>query len=176
MTADALNPTRVLCLMTFESSLWLALKEALPLTAHAVRVENSVELGTPDVNLCVPGCQFTRQYGEWWLEVSTTGWGGWVELKVQEAPVRKTTVFKCEHFTMEQRQWLVSRCRAGGRAYLLLQVKQEGKQSLPGSGKYLWIRGDVAAVWVGQCTLTELLERCEWVGDSLVLLVEYLQR
>lgn len=133
--------------MTREANLWASFKEALPSDAHAVRIENQVEVGTPDVNLCF------------------NGFDGWVELKVQEAPKRATTTFRCEHFTMEQRLWLVDRCRAGGRAYLLLQS----------GSHYLWLRGDVAAVWVGQCTLSDLHGKSEWVGEHLSELVDHLR-
>lgn len=145
--------------MTRESNLWTLFKEAMPSSWHAVRIENCVEIGTPDVNLCVP-------YGqeEGCGDGAGTGRGYWIELKVQEAPKRAKTLFKCEHFTMEQRQWLVDRCRAGGRAYLLLQA----------GSSYLWIRGDIAAVWLGGCTLTELVDKSEWHGGSLGGLVEYL--
>ena len=133
--------------MTLESSLWVAFRQALPARCHAVRIENEVEIGTPDVNFCL-----TVDY--------------WVELKVQEAPKRAKTKFKIDHFTIEQRQWLVDRCRAGGNAFLLVQV----------GFVYLWLRGDVAAVWVGHCTFTELLNKCTWHGSSLTGLVEFLQR
>lgn len=111
-----------------------------------MRIENNVELGTPDVNFCL-----TVDY--------------WVELKVQEAPKRAKTKFRIENFTMEQRQWLVDRCRAGGNAFVLVQV----------GFVYVWLRGDVAAVWIGSCTFTELLGKCTWHGSSLAALVEFLE-
>ncbi len=165
--------------MTLESSLWANFRAALPVSAHAVRIENSVELGTPDVDLCLAArrglysvvdvvlyglsCVPGREYEQY--RDSFTGWEGWVELKVQVAPKRKSTTFRCDHFTMEQRQWLVRRTRAGGNAYLLMQVDQG----------YLWLRGDIAAIWIGSCTLDELKAKCDWCGDSLIKLVEWLQ-
>ncbi len=137
-----------------------------------MRIENSTELGTPDVNLRMPDVQERSALGSKGL--MRAGWDGWIELKVQVAPKRNSTIFRCEHFTYEQRQWLVSRCRTGGNAFLLLQVEQSGKESLPGSGRYFWIRGDIAAVWVGQCTLAALLAKCDWAGGDLCSLVEYL--
>ena len=132
--------------MTRENSLWVSFRQALPAGCHAVRVENVVETGTPDVNICL-----TLDY--------------WVELKVQEAPKRATTKFRIDHFTDEQRLWLVDRCRAGGNAFLLVQV----------GFVYLWIRGDIAAVWIGHCTLTELLAKCTWHGPALSGLVKFLE-
>ena len=139
-----------------------------------------MELGTPDVNLCLPwqrallNADDVREHGqicevghEWrQYREASHGWDGWIELKVQEAPKRKTTMFRIEHFTMEQRQWLVKRTQTGGKAYMLLQTGQQ----------YLFIRGDVAAVWVGHCTLTDLIDKSEWHGHSLLKLVEHLQR
>ncbi len=145
--------------MTRESNLWSLFRELLPPAWHVVRIENSVELGTPDVNLCVAST--IGEYGIHGRDAKEY----WIELKVQEPPKRATTTFGCEHFTMEQRQWLVDRCRAGGRAYLLLQA----------GGLYLFIRGDVAAVWIGHCTLATLRAKSEWVGDSLKDLVIHLE-
>lgn len=153
--------------MTRESSLWTTFKAALPLDCHAVRVENSVELGTPDVNLCWPENE----------SVVRNGWDGWIELKVQEPPKRVKTLFRCGHFTMEQRQCLVDRCRAGGKAYMLMQVDAPNpKNNRPENTgpKYLWLRGDIAAVWIGECTLGELIGKAEWSGNRLSELVEHL--
>ena len=148
--------------------------------SHVLRVENSVELGTPDVNLCVkPRCAMLNaaevqehglrcEAGHEWRQYreSSNGWSGWIELKVQEPPKRRGTTFRCSHFTMEQRQWLVKRVQAGGKAYMLLQAGR----------RYLFIRGDIAAVWIGECTLTELVEKSDWTGDSLLDLVEHLHK
>ena len=172
--------------MTKESSLWTCFQAALPSDAHAVRVENGVELGTPDVNLCLPPCRIpTGADGTFTVDGVNSGWDGWIELKVQLPPKKDKTFFRCEHFTMEQRQWAVDRTRAGGNAYLLLQVDRAVETSVKDIGnphqpvstgpKYLWLRGDVAAVWVGQCTLAELVEKCEWSGDSLAGLIDYLR-
>ena len=155
--------------MTRESSLWATFKGVLPVDAHAVRVENSVEVGTPDVNLCLPPAPVAG----WASYNERPPWDGWIELKVQEAPKRKTTKFRCEHFTMEQRQWLVDRTRAGGNAYMLLQVPQNtpAQEANNRGPVYLWLRGDIAAVWIGECTFTELVEKAAWSGDSLDELV-----
>ena len=172
--------------MTRESSLWTCFRDALPSDAHKVRVENGVEVGTPDVNLCIAPrqalltAQDVWEYGEpcsmgaegEQFREASSGWDGWVELKVQDPPVRVGTMFRIDHFTTEQRQWLADRTRAGGLAYTLVQI---GKSRWTRS-KYLWIRGDIAAVWIDHCTLTDLLLKCDWHGESLNKLVEYLQR
>jgi len=75
---------------------------------HMTRIENGVELGTPDTNGRVFGIDF------------------WLELKhVHEWPKRKTTPVRLNHFTAEQRQWLLQRGLAGGTCGVLLQVKNE---------------------------------------------------
>ena len=51
---------------------------------------------------------------------------GWVELKWLPAwPKRETTIVKIEHYTKEQKHFLLSRGRAGGRCWLLLRVNDE---------------------------------------------------
>lgn len=70
---------------------------------HAVRVENRVGPGTPDLNYL----------------------GGWIELK--ELPSWPTGEWKVRipHFTPEQKLWLRARVRSGGKAHLLLKVGAE---------------------------------------------------
>jgi hypothetical protein len=77
----------------------LALRE---LDAHAI--ENPIHPGTPDIN-----------YVE-----------GWIELKwLRSWPKRADTVIPLEHFTKQQRIWLLRRARYNGNVYLLLQVNRE---------------------------------------------------
>ena len=71
---------------------------------NAIPVENPAQPGTPDVN-----------YVE-----------GWIELKKLNAwPRDGEAVVRVEHFTPQQRNWLKLRRMRGGRAWLLLQVKDE---------------------------------------------------
>lgn len=92
------------------------IKALKPLDAFSV--ENPCRPGTPDVN-----------YVE-----------GWIELKwLEKWPVREATIVRIEHFTPQQRVFLMRRWRKGGNVYLLLQVKDE----------WLLFDGDVAAEWVG---------------------------
>lgn len=71
---------------------------------NAIPVENPAQPGTPDVN-----------YVE-----------GWIELKKLNAwPRDGEAVVRVEHFTPQQRNWLRLRRMKGGRAFLLLQVKDE---------------------------------------------------
>lgn len=109
-----------------EQSMSKVLMEALrPL--HPLRVENRACMGTPDVNYT----------------------GGWIELK--ELPSWPTGEWKVRipHFTVEQKLWLRSRCRAGGKAYLLLKVGSE----------WLLFDGQIAGEVIGETTAHELRGR-----------------
>jgi hypothetical protein len=76
---------------------------------HHQRIEDLISSGIPDHNLCVQG----REY---WLELkSLTHW-----------PVRDSTPVRFERYTLEQRDWLRNRWRAGGRSFLVLRVATPG--------------------------------------------------
>jgi hypothetical protein len=86
-----------------ESRMWQTLR---PLLAELdpVRVENLSSVGTPDVNYV----------------------GGWIELKCLAAwPKKPETVVKVDHFTPEQRAWILRRCRAGGKVFVILRVAND---------------------------------------------------
>lgn len=92
-----------------ESQMWTTVRGAyVKVNCHAMRVENPAMPGTPDVNWC-------------WQ-----GWEGWVELKCLEKwPTGKDTIVRCEHYTIQQRNWLCKRLRFGGRVAILLKVRQD---------------------------------------------------
>lgn len=76
---------------------------------------------------------------------------GWVELKYAERwPPRKGPL-RVDHFTPEQRGWLVQRRQAGGLAFLLLKV---------GQTEWLLFDGRVAAAVLGRVTRERLYEAC----------------
>lgn len=57
------------------------------------------------------------------LSYSGNGVHGWIELKWLEAwPKRDDTIVRIPHYTKEQKHFLLSRGRAGGRCWLLLRV------------------------------------------------------
>lgn len=75
--------------------------------AHVQRIEDAVSAGIPDVNFCVHGRE------------------GWVEVKWRshwprrpDTPVRTT-------LSAIQTMWIEDRRRAGGRAWVLLQVERD---------------------------------------------------
>lgn len=96
---------------------------------NAVPVENPAQPGTPDVN-----------YVEGWIELK----------KLTKWPERSDTIVRIDHFTPQQRNWLLLRKRRGGRVHLLLQVKNE----------WLLFDGDVAAMHVGRVDRQELERLC----------------
>ncbi len=92
----------------------------------AIAVENPAHIGTPDV------C---------FIE-------GWIELKVVKRWPPRGGILRLEHFTNQQRVWLLRRCRLGGRAILLLQVGLE----------WLLFDGETAANLVGRADKETLLK------------------
>lgn len=93
------------------------------------RVENRVGPGTPDIN-----------YIEGWLELKWLP--GWPE-NCDRDPVL------IHHFTPQQRVWLGVRWRAGGAAYLLLQVGTD----------WLLFTGEAARAFVGRAPRPVLFEK-----------------
>lgn len=87
-----------------ESNMWKTLKplfEDNGLDAH--RIENKIELGTPDVNYL----------------------HGWIELKYKSKWPARGGILALPHFTALQRRWLDRRQKCGGRAFVLLKVNKE---------------------------------------------------
>lgn len=108
-----------------------------------MRVENMVGPGTPDVEYI----------------------GGWIELKqVDEWPKREATPLRVDHFTPQQKAWLIRRRLRGGRAFVLIRVAND----------WLLIDGTVAAKILGSVPKDELISKSikHWHGrlDSKELL------
>lgn len=107
---------------------------------HAIRkidpvlVDNPRKPGTPDVNF---------------IE-------GWVELKYKEDwPKRAGTLVKFPKFYPQQRVWLVKRSLAGGKCFVLLQVKF----------MYLLYEGGYAAQHFDKMTKDEMIKNAAKVWD-----------
>lgn len=121
-----------------EASLWTTVREILSPFAHLERVENKVNVGTPDVNYCLNGAK-----GE-----------GWLELKdVDHWPARAGTILRIAHVTEVQREWWRARRRSGGACYVLLRVGRS----------YLCFDGEVAARYLGVSDRAELEREALWV-------------
>lgn len=93
----------------------------------AISVENRVGPGTPDVN-----------YAEGWLELK------WIRRWPRNCDEDPVLV---DHFTPQQRSWLLRRHRRGGNIHLLLQVGQE----------HLLFRAPEAVALLGRATRPELM-------------------
>ena len=84
-----------------ESAFYSDQVKAALIGLHPTRVENPALPGTPDVNYCE----------------------GWIELKHADAwPVKADTIVKFDHFTPQQRVWILQRGRVGGRVHLLVKI------------------------------------------------------
>ena len=86
-----------------EKNLRLLLQRRLPPQTHFCPMENTSGPGTPDLNCCLNG-----------IDV-------WIELKVV---VGKRKLRFQKPLSFAQRNWLVSRARAGGVGFLLARHEQ----------------------------------------------------
>lgn len=70
------------------------------------RIENGIVPGTPDVNGCIHRVDF------------------WCELKCMPRGYdhKKTGIFEIDHYTINQRNWIRRRGKAGGRVSLALKI------------------------------------------------------
>ena len=117
-----------------ESSLWKIFNKKLGRMGDHVRVENPAYPGTPDVNYYFAG-----------VDVE-----GWVELKaLPKWPKRASTPVRVDHFTQQQRVWLLRRAAAGGRVYVLLRVDEDCT--------YILLDGVTAARHLGNVPKAELI-------------------
>ncbi len=111
-----------------EAAMWRSLRSVLrPL--DPVRVENPVVPGTPDLN-----------YSH-----------GWIELKFAKQWPPKEGPLRIDHFTRQQRAWLIRRRKAGGLAFVLLKV---------GKTEWLLFDGAIAATVLGYVSRERLYEVC----------------
>jgi hypothetical protein len=100
---------------TRESQLWAWMLKGLKpfgLHAHVSRVENSAEVGYPDVEGCIMGRSLVVE-----LKVAYEHAEGRVEVKITRA----------------QAYFLHGRSRAGGRAWLLVRLGRDRHYLIPGS-------------------------------------------
>ena len=119
--------------MGSESALWDMVRGTWTPHMRLVRIENRLELGTPDVYY------------------NAIGRNGWLELKhVPAWPARKTTKVVIDHLTLEQITWAEAELKAGGRMWYLLQAERT----------YLLLTPAVAReIYEGSLTSAEIIER-----------------
>lgn len=96
--------------MTSETALWKATKKYLSPFGTLIRIENRVDIGTPDIVYCL---KFLHR-------PSATGV---IELKEADRPARETTPVDVG-LSREQSHWLSAWKASGGRAFVLLQVQR----------------------------------------------------
>ena len=96
---------------TPEQLLWQYVRPRLRQRGHAVRVENPLDPGMPDVSYACPA------------SVSATGAAaeGWLELKVARAVVRHDTIIRTR-VAAAQRTWWRERAARGGQVRVLLRI------------------------------------------------------
>jgi hypothetical protein len=91
-----------------EAKLWEILRNGMRGRWHAVRIEDCLSEGVPDVSYGIPSAQ------------------GWIELKVLYAfPKRPDTKVKVDHWTSEQKLWMRSRGSISGDVWLFIAVDLE---------------------------------------------------
>lgn len=105
--------------------MWGRVKKAL-WDWDPTRIENKLELGTPDINLAM---------------------GQWIELKwVRKMPKNPDRIFEISHYTEYQKTWALRRHHVGGKVFLLLKISSE----------WLLFYGHVAAENLNKVSLNEL--------------------
>lgn len=98
-----------------EAAYWKIVHERLSPFGVLRRIENRLELGTPDFAYCLKRPNT--------LSVPASGW---IELKHIDAwPARATTAISIPHLTLEQVMWMEEWDKAGGRVWLLMRVRQD---------------------------------------------------
>lgn len=112
------------------------------------RVENAVGTGMADVEACLDGSQT------------------WIELKCETRPSDPSTKIKAR-FQPSQIPWLKKRIKAGGRAFVLLQVGKghdAERYLIPGDAAEILARGATEdkikrlAILPGDATALEIVE------------------
>ena len=81
---------------------------------EATRHEDAISRGIADVSFVTS------------IDNSYRGTHGWMELKYRSLkPARASTVVRLEHFTDEQRAWLMSKGEHAGMTFLFLQLERD---------------------------------------------------
>lgn len=120
---------------TPEQLLWKYVRRRLRQRGHAVRVENPLDPGMPDVSYACPA------------SVSATGAAaeGWLELKVAPAVVRRDTLIQ-PRVTAAQRTWWRERAARGGRVRVLLRIVPAQREMEMGTMDIVLNGPDAAAI------------------------------
>ena len=120
---------------TPEQLVWQFVRPRLRQQGHAVRVENPLDPGMPDVSYACPA------------SVSATGAAaeGWLELKVARAVVRHDTIIRTR-VAAAQRAWWRERAARGGRVRVFLRIVPAQREMEMGVMDLILDGPDAAAV------------------------------
>ena len=89
---------------------------------------------------------------------------GWIELKDVAAPLTERGGYPLEHFTKQQRAWLLRRWLVGGSAWLLVRARRgqhdahwflidgESAFRMPSRPTSLWMADNVTKLTIGPAT------------------------
>lgn len=132
--------------MTSERGLWHTLRREMSCFGELRRIENRVDLGTPDVVYCLQS------------------YCGFLELKELDVWPKRWLTIDC--LTKEQVLWLRAWERAGGTAHLLVQVERSYLLFDPDAANLIYTRSlpsasarEVAKVYGEGCLPTRELLR-----------------
>lgn len=131
-----------------EAALWTNLrKKMVPrYWSEATRHEDVMQTGIADLSFIV-----RRQ-----VKPGHSGHHGWMELKYRaEAPKRASTICKLDHYTQDQRNWLLKKGENAGYTFLLLQLGRD----------YLLFDWQ-GAQDVGRITTAELYDTATWTSKG----------
>ena len=137
--------------MANEALLWQLMRKHVP--GHVCRIESYAGVGQPDVNGCAAG-------QTWWMELKC----------LDEFPKRHTTIVKVNHFTPEQRVWILNRVKHGGRVFVFVKVGKDdfylfdGKDAAENLGVN-WVRNG----WLFHC-IRCWKGRVDWSAFNLIVL------
>ena len=131
-----------------EQLLWQYVRRRLRQRGHAVRVENPLDPGMPDVSYACPA------------SVSATGAAteGWLELKVAPAVARHDTIIRTR-VAAAQRTWWRERAARGGRVRVFLRIVPAQPELRAAGCLDLVLDGPEAAAVLGHVDRAALL-RC----------------
>jgi len=139
-----------------EKTLWINLrKKMIPqYWSEATRHEDAYQRGIADVSFVQRDKGLSLN--ECTLPSLVTGRHGFVELKFRGmAPIRQSTACKIPHYTDDQRKWLMSKGKAGGMTFLLLQL-----------GRSFMLFDHVTCQDVGLITTKQLRDTANWISND----------
>lgn len=127
-----------------EHKLWVYIRDGMGNRWLPQRHEDKHSVGIPDLSYCINR-------------------SGWMELKYSPLPKNPDTVIKIKHWTVKQRNWIVSRGEKIGMCFVLLQVGSSylligwDKCDLINKVTYGELRDAAITVWDGRIDWNNLV-------------------